>query len=245
MKYFQKLNDSELNDQLKKYDKIIKDYERIIIEYDKSLKDFHQNKNKKDFNFENNPIVFSDDDRLMTKQTSKGTYYVKGIDYDHFIEDKETGLYLITKEGAKITFDEKSELFLRRKRQIELILRGRKKENEKANNVGFVYVLSNKSLPPNTFKIGSTYGIPEERAEELTGTGHLNPFKVETFIKIKSAEFYEKKIHSLLKAYRVKKNREFFEIELNEIKKILKDISVLSDRGDRKLSLSDLKKRLK
>ena len=206
MKYFQKLNDSELNDQLKKYDKIIKDYERIIIEYDKSLKDFHQNKNKKDFNFENNPIVFSDDDRLMTKQTSKGTYYVKGIDYEHFIEDKETGLYLITKEGAKITFDEKSELFLRRKRQIELILRGRKKENEKANNVGFVYVLSNKSLPPNTFKIGSTYGIPEERAEELTGTGHLNPFKVETFIKIKSDELYEKKIHSLLKAYRVKKN---------------------------------------
>ena len=114
MKYFQKLNNSQLNDQLKKYDKIIKDYERIIIEYDKSLKDFHQNKNKKDFNFEKNPIVFSDDDRLMTKQTSKGTYYVKGIDYDHFIEDKETG-HLITKEGAKITFDEKSELFLRRK----------------------------------------------------------------------------------------------------------------------------------
>lgn len=47
------------------------------------------------------------------------------------------------------------------------------------------------------------------------------------------------------KFIRVKKNREFFEIELNEIKKILKDISVLSDRGDRKLSLSDLKKKLK
>ena len=113
----------------------------------------------------------------------------------------------------------------------------------KANNVGFVYVHL-KVITPNTFKIGSIR-IPEERAEELTGTGHLNPFKVETFIKIKSAEFYEKKIHSLLKAYRVKKNREFFEIELNEIKKILKDISVLSDRGERKLSLSDLKKKLK
>ena len=97
----------------------------------------------------------------MTKQTSKGTYYVKGIDYDHFIEDKKLGLSNY-KRRLKLPLMKKVNYF-KKKRQIELILRGRKKENEKANNVGFVYVLSNKSLPPNTFKIGSTMEFLRER----------------------------------------------------------------------------------
>ena len=97
---------------------------------------------------------------------------------------------------------------------------------EKTENVGYVYVLSNKSLPPNTYKIGSTYGNPEERAEELTGTGHLHPFKVESNIKIQSAEYFERKIHSLLKNYRVKQNREFFEIDLNKLDEVEKEFQV-------------------
>ena len=129
-------------------------------------------------------------------------------------------------------------------RKIELTLRSIKKGKEKTENVGYVYILSNNAYP-NIYKIGSTYGLPEERAEELTGTGHLLPFKVEDKIKIKSAEFYEKKIHSLLNKYRVKQNREFFQMELNEIKKILKQVSALTERGERKLSLTDLEKKLK
>ena len=93
-------------------------------------------------------------------------------------------------------------------RKIELIQRARKKGKEKIENIGYVYVLSNKAYP-KIYKIGSTYGLPEERAEELTGTGHLMPFKVEAQIKIRSAEYYEKKIHSILGNYRVKQNREF------------------------------------
>lgn len=129
-------------------------------------------------------------------------------------------------------------------RKIELTLRSIKKGIEKTENFGYVYILSNDAYP-NIYKIGSTYGLPEERAEELTGTGHLMPFKVEDKIKIKSAEFYEKKIHSLLNKYRVKQNREFFQIELNEIKKILKQVSALTGHGERKVSLTDLEKKLK
>ena len=129
-------------------------------------------------------------------------------------------------------------------RKIELTLRSIKKGKEKTENVGYVYILSNNAYP-NIYKIGSTYGLPEERAEELTGTGHLLPFKVEDKIKIKSAEFYEKKIHSLLNKYRVKQNREFFQMELSEIKKILKQVSALTERGERKLSLTDLEKKIK
>jgi hypothetical protein len=132
----------------------------------------------------------------------------------------------------------------KRLRKIELILRARKKGKEKIENTGYVYVLSNEAYK-NIYKIGSTYGIPEERAEELTGTGHLTPFKVELSIEIKSAEFYEKKIHSLLNSYRVKQNREFFELDLDKIKNCLKQVSVISEKGLKEISLTDLKKEIR
>ena len=68
------------------------------------------------------------------------------------------------------------------------LLKGSSITDENGNfnmeNVGYVYVFSNKSLPPNTYKIGSTYKLPEERAEQLSGTAHLTPFKVVYKIKI-------------------------------------------------------------
>ena len=54
----------------------------------------------------------------------------------------------------------------------------------------------------------------------------------------------KKKIHSLLSNYRVKKNREFFELDLDKIKSCLKDIYKITDKGEKKLSLADLKKRI-
>ena len=129
-------------------------------------------------------------------------------------------------------------------RDIELILRRRKKAKEKDINIGTVYVLSNKSYPKDTYKIGSTYGLPEERAEQLSGTGHLTPFKVAAKIKIKSAEYNEKLIHKFLKDYRVRRDREYFTINLNKIKKCLNVLKDKSNNGEVKLSLNDLKKEL-
>ena len=103
-----------------------------------------------------------------------------------------------------------------------------------------MYVLSNKAFP-NIFKIGSTYSLPEERAEELTGTGNLYPFVVEDAIKIKDAEYYEKQIHKLFSKERVKKNREFFEIELNTIKEKLRLIKELTKVNSKRLALKELK----
>ena len=130
-------------------------------------------------------------------------------------------------------------------RKIELVLRRRKKGKEKIENVGYVYVLSNKSLPPNTYKIGSTYGLPEERAEELTGTGHLTPFKVVNTIKVQSAEYYEKSIQKLLEKYRVKKGREFFKLDLDKIKDCLKEVSTLTEKGIKKVEFDTLKNKIK
>jgi hypothetical protein len=129
-------------------------------------------------------------------------------------------------------------------RKIELMLRASYKGEEKIENVGYVYVLSNDAYP-NIYKIGSTYGLPEERAEELTGTGHLTPFKVVGKIKIKSAEYYEKVIHKLLDEYRVKQGREFFKLDLGKIKECLEQVSEISRKGEDKITLSELKKEIR
>jgi len=128
-------------------------------------------------------------------------------------------------------------------RKIELLLRSKVKQKEKLENVGYVYVLSNEAYP-GVYKIGSTYGLVEERAEELTGTGHLHPFIPEFSIKIESAEYYEKTTHSLLKDHRVKQQREFFKLDLQTIKSILKEIHEVTEKGKKKLKLAELKKKL-
>ena len=124
------------------------------------------------------------------------------------------------------------------------MLRASYKGEEKIENVGYVYVLSNDAYP-NIYKIGSTYGLPEERAEELTGTGHLTPFKVVGKIKIKSAEYYEKVIHKLLDEYRVKQGREFFKLDLGKIKECLEQVSEISRKGEDKITFSELKKEIR
>ena len=150
---------------------------------------------------------------------------------------------IFSKFGVKKFFEIRVNYYEKQKRKYELLARRKESATKKIENIGYVYVLSNKAYP-NIYKIGSTYGNAEERAEELTGTGHLMPFKVETKIKIKSAEYYEKKIHSILNSYRVKQNREFFEINLDNIKSCLKDIYKITEKGEKKLSLAELKREI-
>jgi hypothetical protein len=128
-------------------------------------------------------------------------------------------------------------------RKIELLLRSKAKQKEKIENVGYVYVLSNEAYP-GVYKIGSTYGLVEERAEELTGTGHLHPFVPEFSIKIESAEYFEKTTHSLFKEYRVKQGREFFKMELKIIKTALKQIKTITNEGKIKFKTGELKKKI-
>lgn len=129
-------------------------------------------------------------------------------------------------------------------RKIELLKRAKVKGVKKIENVGYVYVLSNEAYP-DIYKIGSTYGLPEERAEELTGTGHLTPFKVVGKIKVQSAEYYEKSIHKLLNKFRVKQGREFFKLELSKIKECLKQVSNISEKGSKKITLTKIQKEIK
>ena len=152
---------------------------------------------------------------------------------------------ILSEKGVRNFYQIRVEYYENKKRKYELLVRQTKKRVGKEENIGTIYIMSNESLPKDTYKIGSTYGLAEERAEELTGTGHLNPFIVVGEIKIQSAEYYEKLIHKLLDDYRVKKGREFFKLDLGKIKECLEQVSEISRKGEDKITLSELKKEIK
>ena len=109
-------------------------------------------------------------------------------------------------------------------RKVVLNLRSKERNKKLSENLNSVYILSNKSYE-NTYKVGWTSMLPEERAEQLSReTGVLYPFKVVYKKKFKDAEKTEKKIHKNFNKYRVKRNKEYFEINLDELKDYIDSI---------------------
>jgi hypothetical protein len=77
---------------------------------------------------------------------------------------------------------------------------------------GYVYCLTNPSMP-GLVKIGMTTNDPEERAAELSSaTGVPTPFRVEVCKKVWRPKEKEHAIHELLSVlgYRLNEKREFF-----------------------------------
>jgi hypothetical protein len=82
---------------------------------------------------------------------------------------------------------------------------------------GFVYVLSNSSMP-GIYKVGCTERPPHARAEELSrATGVARRFKVVCYGECEQCKRAEGEIHARLAGCRVSGNREFFGGELSEI----------------------------
>jgi len=94
--------------------------------------------------------------------------------------------------------------------------------NNKKEGNQWVYILSNPSIP-NVLKIGYTNLNPELRAKQISSsTGVVVPFKVEWATKCNNGYELENIIHKTLKDYRVNNQREFFQIDLEESKNIIK-----------------------
>lgn len=88
-----------------------------------------------------------------------------------------------------------------------------------SNTAGFVYILSNPSMP-GIFKIGSTERSVKERVAELSATtGVPTPFHVEHYILTEDPKALEHSLHEELSEFRVNGNREFFRIEIDELKR--------------------------
>jgi hypothetical protein len=87
---------------------------------------------------------------------------------------------------------------------------------EKKRRRGYVYVLSNPSMP-GIVKIGRTFRDPRARAAELSGaTGVPTPFRVEATVSTWNCVWLEKLVHLQLGRRRVNRNREFFKCTLEE-----------------------------
>ena len=126
---------------------------------------------------------------------------------------------------AKWYFDKLIEENNKIRRRIELVLRSRKRSVELATNLNSIYVFSNKSYSKNTYKIGWTTGLPEDRADQLSSeTGVLHPFKVMYSKQFKDAEKREKQIHKHFNEYRVRKNKEYFDLDLKKITNYIESI---------------------
>ena len=143
----------------------------------------------------------------------------------------------------KKIFEEEKEIRLKQLRQIELYIRSKEDQVKKEEGVGYIYAAKSIGYP-GMYKIGSTYGNPKKRVEELSGTNVPDPWVLAAKIKIKDAEYYEKLIHKLLSNFRYRKDREFFKIDLSTVKKYFNDILKITNNGNAKNTLSDLKKKL-
>ena len=89
-------------------------------------------------------------------------------------------------------------------------------------NVGFVYVISNPSLPDNLIKIGFTTRDPTERIKELDQAGLPTAYIEHYRIFTKDARQLEARLHQHFSTSRFSENKEFFQIRPYEVYAALK-----------------------
>jgi len=88
----------------------------------------------------------------------------------------------------------------------------------------FVYVLENQSMP-RMLKIGYTKNDVDLRAEQLSkSTGVPTPFDVVYTYSCFNGERIEKEVHKIFKKKRVRGEREFFYVTLEEAKQMIKQV---------------------
>lgn len=89
-------------------------------------------------------------------------------------------------------------------------------------NVGFVYVISNPSLPDNLIKIGFTTRDPAERIKELDQAGLPTAYIEHYRIFTRDARQLEARLHQHFSTYRFSDNKEFFQIRPYEVYTVLR-----------------------
>tara|TARA_B100000900_G_C20512312_1_gene688567 strand:+ start:68 stop:520 length:453 start_codon:yes stop_codon:yes gene_type:complete len=92
-----------------------------------------------------------------------------------------------------------------------------------------VYVLENPSMP-GILKIGYTKGDPNDRADKLSkATGVPTPYKVVFSYNCFNGERIERATHKKLQKYRINNDREFFKIDIEKTKSVIKEIGLQYD----------------
>jgi hypothetical protein len=81
-------------------------------------------------------------------------------------------------------------------------------------NAGYIYIMRNAAMEKNIYKIGLTTKLTDDRAKQLSKTSVPDQFYIMRDWAVKDCKKAEKKIHEILKLYRVNPNREFFKLDM-------------------------------
>lgn len=87
---------------------------------------------------------------------------------------------------------------------------------------GFVYILSNNSMP-GLLKIGKSKDGGFLRSDDLYTTGVPEPYVVLKEALVSNMNVVEKNLHTLLKDYRPNPDREFFKIDYDKCMKLIEE----------------------
>lgn len=93
--------------------------------------------------------------------------------------------------------------------------------DESSEFVGKIYILSTRESK-DILKIGYTNRTVEERVREInSATGVLIPYGVRAMWLVKSAKEVEAELHTLLAPFRIRQDREFFQMEFRDAFKFI------------------------
>ena len=103
---------------------------------------------------------------------------------------------------------------------------------DKIKEPGYVYILTNPSFREDWVKIGKSSRPVDVRSKELDNTAVPLPFEI--FATIKTAKYneVEKLVHNIidnLTNFRIRQNREFFNVASQKALEILKEIALTID----------------
>lgn len=87
---------------------------------------------------------------------------------------------------------------------------------------GWVYILSTRRAP-DLLKIGMTTRSVSERVREINAaTGVVFPFSARAVFRVRNAREAERGIFEILREYRIRNDREFFEIDFGEAAELIR-----------------------
>lgn len=108
----------------------------------------------------------------------------------------------------------------------------------KKNGQGYVYILTNPSFREDWVKIGKSSRPVDTRSKELDNTAVPLPFEIFATLKTAKYEKAEKQIHEAIDRmtnWRIRKSREFFNIEPQNALAILRNAAMTIDDAEIKV----------
>jgi len=114
------------------------------------------------------------------------------------------------------------------------------KNSKQSGPSGYIYILSTRALP-TYLKIGMTHRPVAIRAKEInSATGLIIPFGIRASWRVDNAKDVEQELHHLFVEYRIRVDREFFEIDFHQASKLINDY-LRRRRVSRKTLLQDVR----